>query len=154
MLRQGTVENFLRVATAWSALETGDLLHAMRRRARQTLMRVRRFRRVGRGKSTVAGLGRAWTVLSDDLVLWNRNEQRIRGDAAYPSAAVRGDAAHNQYAAGAARAAAPGARHAAIANARTTARLAAAPPFVTGAGVVGGGAGDAPHSLRRYPWRS
>ena len=65
---QGTVENFLRVVTAWSALEQGGLLlHAcgVVRRGRAFVF----FGASGVGKSTVAGLSRAWTVLSDDLVL-------------------------------------------------------------------------------------
>ena len=130
---QGTVENFLRVATAWSTLETGGLLlHAcgVVRDGRAFVF----FGASGVGKSTVAGLSRAWTVLSDDLVLVERSERGyvacgvpFRGSAwdaprANQQAPLAGLYALRQ---------APGHALRSLARPEAAARLAAAAPFVT-----------------------
>ena len=130
---QGTVENFLRVATAWSALETGGLLlHAcgVVRGGRAFVF----FGASGVGKSTVAGLSRAWTVLSDDLVLVERSEQGYVA-CGVPFRGSAWDAPRaNQYAPLAGLYAlrqAPAHALRSLARPEATARLAAAAPFVT-----------------------
>jgi hypothetical protein len=77
MRPKGEPENFLRVLYAWFCLENRALLlHAA------GLIRAGRgyvfFGRSGSGKTTISALSRDQTVLSDDLVILKRLEDRVR----------------------------------------------------------------------------
>ncbi len=129
----GSVENFLRVVTAWSALAQGGLLlHAC------GIVRSERafvfFGASGVGKSTVAGLSRAWTVLSDDLVLVERNATGyVAGGVPFRGSAWDAPRANTQAPLAGLYALRQAPIHALcpLAQPEATARLAAAAPFVT-----------------------
>ncbi len=130
---QGTVENFLRVVTAWSALERGGLLLHSCGVVRGGCAFVF-FGASGTGKSTVAGLSRAWTVLSDDLVLIERGETGyVAGGVPFRGSAWDAPRTNLQAPLAGLYALCQAPEHALrpLAHPEATARLAAAAPFVT-----------------------